>query len=450
MAQGRMAERAPARLGKYQILETLGAGGMGVVYLGYDAAIERKVAIKTIRKDVDPNASVEVTARFRREAMAAGRLSHPGIVAVYDYGEDEDVAYIVMEYAPGEELSRHAVTRQLSPPQVAALLVQLLDALHYAHQAGVVHRDIKPANILVSERLKVTDFGIARVSNSTLTQTGAAMGTPAYMAPEQYMGSGVDQRVDLFAAGVILYELLTGVLPFDGDSLEVLSYQICHTEPAPISSRRADLPLGVDALLQRALAKRKEDRFQTAAEFAIAITRVFGLGQAAEAVESRQAFGAAATVAASSLRVSWPPGTLQALEAVLTNSLGSVAAVAVRRSTARATSPEHLVQLLIETLDPVQGSTVAAKLRAVLESERHSAPPATTGVRPVSAPAIVTPEAITRITQALASYVGPIAKVLVKKAHADVTSYEDLCLRLSAKLASEAEKNAFLRTLGVR
>jgi len=193
MAQGRTVERAPTRLGKYQILQTLGVGGMGVVYLGYDAAIERKVAIKTIRKDMlDSSATAEATARFRREAMAAGRLTHPGIVAVYDYGEDEDVAYIVMEYAPGEELGRFAAARQLSPPQVATLLVQLLDALHYAHQTGVVHRDIKPANLLVSERLKITDFGIARAI-SKMTSSGEyararlmpVLGTPSYMSPEQ-------------------------------------------------------------------------------------------------------------------------------------------------------------------------------------------------------------------------------------------------------------------------
>src|SRR5882724_13513376 len=220
------------RLGKYEILQTLGSGAMGIVYLAYDAAIERKVAIKTIRKDViGQDASSEVTARFRREAMAACRLTHPGIVAVYDYGEEDNVAYIVMEYAPGQDLARYAAERQLTLVEIAALMTQLLDALGFAHSAGVVHRDVKPGNILVGERLKITDFGIARVADSSLTQTGVAMGTPAYMAPEQYMGIGVDFRADLFAAGVVLYELLTKTLPFDGNSLEELSYKICHTEP---------------------------------------------------------------------------------------------------------------------------------------------------------------------------------------------------------------------------
>ncbi|HEY1537309.1 MAG TPA: serine/threonine-protein kinase, partial [Polyangiaceae bacterium] len=212
------------RLGKYEILQTLGSGAMGVVYLAYDAVIERKVAVKTIRKEIlGQEASSEVTARFRREAMAAGRLTHPGIVAVYDYGEDDSVAYIVMEYAPGQDLGRYAASRNLSLSEISALMTQLLDALGFAHAAGVVHRDVKPGNILVGERLKITDFGIARVADSSLTQTGVAMGTPAYMAPELYMGVAIDYRVDLFAAGVVLYELLTKTLPFDGNSLEELS-----------------------------------------------------------------------------------------------------------------------------------------------------------------------------------------------------------------------------------
>ena len=443
-------EPAPSRLGKYEILQPLGSGGMGVVYLGYDAAIERKVAIKTIRKDVlDAATTSEATARFRREAMAAGRLTHPGIVAVYDYGEDENVAYIVMEYAPGDELSRYAATRNLNLPQIAALMTELLDALQYAHSAGVVHRDIKPANILVSNRLKITDFGIARIENSTLTQTGTAMGTPSYMAPEQYMGIGVDLRVDLFAAGVIFYQLLTGQLPFDGNSLEVLSYQICHTQHRAPSSVRVGLPAGVDAVLAKALAKSKDARFASAAEFSHAISLALSAGPDSRP-ESRHSIGAAATIAAPSSGSVWTTDTLNALEAILRPTLGSVASVAVRRSSARATSPEHLVQLLTEAVDGDQArATLAGQMRALLRINSPEAAPISTGVRATQQPTSITPEALERVAQALAAHVGPIAKVMVKKAAATPGTYQSLCLRLSERLDTEAEKQRFLSEVGV-
>ena len=446
---------APERpkLGKYEILQTLGAGAMGIVYLGYDAAIERRVAVKTIRKDqIGQAASAEVTARFRREAMAAGRLTHPGIVAVYDFGEDDSIAYIVMEYAPGVDLGRYAATRNLSLAEISGLMAQLLDALGFAHAAGVVHRDVKPGNILVGDRLKITDFGIARVADSKLTQTGVAMGTPAYMAPEQYMGIGVDYRADLFAAGVVLYELLTKKLPFDGNSLEELSYKICHTDFAPPSQMRADLPRGVDALLARALAKASSARFTSAAEFAHAIAQTLsGAGLANAATEFSLATGrATGRPSAAPASGAWSTETQRALEAVLAPTMGSVAGAAVRRGMARTADPEQLVHVLIETIDgePARAA-VAERLRAVLDVRRPPAsmpPPVSVNSQAAS----VTPEAVQRVTQTLATYVGPIAKVMVKKASTDSPSYLDLCLRVSARLESEEEKQRFLKEVGVR
>ncbi len=439
-----------SKLGKYEILQTLGAGAMGIVYLGYDAAIERRVAVKTIRKDqVGQAVSAEVTARFRREAMAAGRLTHPGIVAVYDFGEDESITYIVMEYAPGVDLGRYAASRDLSLAEVSELMAQLLDALGFAHAAGVVHRDVKPGNILVGDRLKITDFGIARVADSQLTQTGVAMGTPAYMAPEQYMGIGVDYRADLFAAGVVLYELLTKKRPFDGNSLEELSYKICHTEFVPASQIRADLPCGVDALLARALAKASSARFTSAAEFAHAIAQTLSGAMLSHApTEFAQGTGRNSAMPSSG---SWSTEMQRALEAVLAPSMGSVAAAAVRRGMARTADPEQLVHVLIETIDgePARAA-VAERLRAVLGVRR---PPPASLPPPVSVNsqgASVTPEAVARLTQTLATYVGPIAKVMVKKASADSPTYLDLCLRVSARLETEAEKQRFLKEVGVR
>ncbi len=442
---------APERpkLGKYEILQTLGAGAMGIVYLGYDAAIERRVAVKTIRKDqIGQAASAEVSARFRREAMAAGRLTHPGIVAVYDFGEDDSIAYIVMEYAPGVDLARYAASRNLSFVEISGLMGQLLDALGFAHAAGVVHRDVKPGNILVGDRLKITDFGIARVADSKLTQTGVAMGTPAYMAPEQYMGIGVDYRADLFAAGVVLYELLTKQLPFDGNSLEELSYKICHTEFIAPSQIRADLPRGVDALLARALAKAQSARFSSAAEFAHAIAQTLSGASMANA----QTEFALSTGRSSALPLSgsWSTETQRALEAVLTPTMGSVAAAAVRRGMARTADPEQLVHVLVETIDGEQArAALAERLRSVLDVRRPPAslpPPVSLNSQLAS----VSPEAVLRVTQTLATYVGPIAKVMVKKASADSPTYLDLCLRVSARLETEAEKQRFLKEVGVR
>src|SRR5882724_3363933 len=341
-----MNARDPRRLGKYEIVKTLGKGAMGVVYLARDPIFERNVAVKTIRKDLlDAAANAEVTARFRREAMAAGRLTHPSIVAVYDYGEDENVAYIVMEYAPGEDLTGYAAARSLSLPEVGMLMAQLLDALEYAHGAGIVHRDIKPANMLVAERLKITDFGIARIANSSLTQTGATMGTPAYMAPEQYMGVGVDHRVDLFAAGVVCYELLTGLLPFDGSSLEQLAYKICHTQPIPATQVRPSLPQSIDAVLAKALAKTKEGRFASASQFARMLADALaGRHSSAPMTDPHDTLGIAATVSSRAAAGTWPPETMRALERLLAPTMGSVAGVAVKRAASRATDPDQLVR----------------------------------------------------------------------------------------------------------
>jgi serine/threonine-protein kinase len=433
------------RLGKYDILQTLGSGAMGVVYLAYDAAV------KTIRKEaLGQAASSEVAARFRREAMAAGRLTHPGIVAVYDYGEDDSVAYIVMEYAPGQDLGRYAASRDLSLSEVAGLMTELLDALGFAHAAGVVHRDVKPGNILVGERLKITDFGIARVADSSLTQTGVAMGTPAYMAPEQYMGIGVDYRIDLFAAGVVLYELLTKTLPFDGNSLEELSYKICHTEPKPATLVRPDLPRGVDIVLGKALAKSSAARYSSAAELSRAISDALSGVELGSPRQSRHSQAGGPLSSPVSV-AAWSLDTQRALEAMLAPTLGSVAGAAIRRGMARAADSEQLIRLLLETVEGDSArSTLADRLRGVLEPGRPRSaslpPPSSTTLEGVS----VSPEAVARVTQTLATYVGPIAKVMVKKATADAPSYLDLCLRVSARLETEDEKTRFLKEVGVR
>jgi len=209
----------PLRVGRYQITGLLGRGAMGMVYLGHDAAIDRQVAIKTIhRRLLRGDDSSEWLERFRREVRAAGRCLHPNIVTVFEYGEEADAPYIVMEYVQGRELRDYLKDRQPMPLRnVVAIILQVLQALSHAHTHGVVHRDIKPGNIilLTDGQVKVTDFGIARLELSgSLTQVGMAVGTPGYMAPEQFSGHELDRRADLYAAGVVLFEMLTGVRPF--------------------------------------------------------------------------------------------------------------------------------------------------------------------------------------------------------------------------------------------
>ena len=261
----------PQRLGKYEIQSVLGKGAMGLVYKAFDPHIERTVAIKTVRKDItEPELALQFTARFRNEAKAAGRLNHPNIVGVYEYGEDDAVAFIAMEYVDGTGLGEYLNRKtRFEFSQTCGITAQLLRALEFAHDRGVVHRDIKPANLILTLKgvLKVADFGIARIDTSDLTLAGTVLGTPSYMSPEQCLGKPSDPRSDLFSAGVVFYELLTGHKPFTGTA-DTIMYQICNVEPLPPSQRaQGTLPQCIDALVARSLAKAPEARFQSARDF---------------------------------------------------------------------------------------------------------------------------------------------------------------------------------------
>ena len=263
----------PARLGKYTLTGVLGEGAMGTVYKGYDPVIQRAVAVKSIRPHLFENASLHVSAaeRFRNEAKAAGRLTHPGIVGVYEYGEDDGGAFIAMEYVEGHGLNHYiAPPARLPEPEALSVMMQLLEALHCAHEQGVWHRDIKPNNIIVTAdgRLKIADFGIARIESADLTQMTVLIGSPGYIAPERYTGEAPDRRVDIFSCGVLLYQMLTGVAPFAGTDTEAM-YKVLHTDPLPPSRSAVTQPPPEcwDAIVAKALAKRPEDRYATAREF---------------------------------------------------------------------------------------------------------------------------------------------------------------------------------------
>ena len=261
----------PAKIGKYEIQGVLGRGGMGAVYKGFDPAISRLVAIKTIAKSsLDEGELQHLLARFRHEAQAVGRLAHPRIVQIYDYGEDDELAYIVMELVHGKTLHEHLQQHaNYDLREVGEIIRQLLDGLGHAHSAGVVHRDVKPSNTMINNdgQIKISDFGIAHTESSELTQHGDVLGTPHYMAPEQFLGLPIGVPADLYAVGVIAYDLLTGTKPFTGTTATVMQ-QVLNQRPADPSSLNPKLSPLMDQVLQRALAKKAEDRFQSAPEFA--------------------------------------------------------------------------------------------------------------------------------------------------------------------------------------
>jgi eukaryotic-like serine/threonine-protein kinase len=266
------------KIGKFEILAALGRGAMGTVYRARDPVLDRPVALKTVAPELLSN--VDALARFQREARAAARLQHPNIVTIYELGNVEGALFIAMELLEGMDLAE-AMTPpgRLALPQKLRIVVDICRGLDFAHKRGVFHRDVKPANIrlLQDGSVKLVDFGIARLENSTMTQTGMMLGTPSYMAPEVLRGHRVDHRADMWAVGVVLYELLTGERPFDAPTIAALIYNIVHTEPPPVDAAALGVPDGITAILERALAKDPGGRYRDLAEMADALQLVLGL-----------------------------------------------------------------------------------------------------------------------------------------------------------------------------
>ncbi|GAB4346655.1 MAG: hypothetical protein Kow006_05470 [Gammaproteobacteria bacterium] len=261
-------------LGRYQVERVIGRGAMGVIYQGRDPKINRVVAIKTLAlaQEFEGGELEEVERRFFREAETAGRLNHPNIVTIYDAGEEQDLAYIAMEFLTGHDLTRYCKPDKLLPlPAVFHIAIKAAEALDYAHSQNVVHRDIKPGNIIFESKsgdVKITDFGIARITDSSKTRTGTVLGTPAYMSPEQLAGERIDGRSDLFSLGVMFYQLVTGELPFQADSMASLMFKITNEAHLPVVSHNADLDPCIDAIIDKALSKQIKWRYQSGAEFA--------------------------------------------------------------------------------------------------------------------------------------------------------------------------------------
>ena len=463
----------PEKIGKYRIDGVLGKGAMGVVYKGFDPGIERTVAIKTVRKDlVDPDLAVQVMARFKNEAKAAGRLMHPNIVSVYEYGEDDANAFIAMEYVDGtglrEYLNRKAT---FDIGQIVAIVSQVLEALDFAHERGVVHRDVKPANLILtaSGAVKVADFGIARIDTSNLTNAGMVMGTPSYMSPEQCQGKDIDRRSDLFSTGVVLYELLTGEKPFGG-SIEAIAFKICYEDHRP-PSEIAKLPVtpALDAIVATALAKSPEARFQNARAFNRALRQALDpqLTWKAEAVDATE-LNLAAVSMQTPATPGWDDTILQTVERQLARILGPMARVIVRKAAAKTGDTAQLYALTAESIADVEerrrflatltgapsaGTTGSGMSRTQPVSVRkgkagQTAPPQARSMSSMTRPlAPLDQEFVDQTTSRLAIYLGPVARIVAKKAAQKAGTQQEFVHLVAGHLGAQ-ERGAFLRELG--
>ncbi|WP_250475494.1 serine/threonine-protein kinase [Caballeronia sp. GAFFF1] len=437
-------------LGKYRVGETLGAGAMGIVYRAFDPDIERHVAIKTVRRELLANGErASLIARFRNEAQAAGRLAHPNIVGVYDFGQTADTAYIVMELVSGQSLK--SVLEGGRVPDFATALdwfAQLLAALGFAHERGVIHRDIKPANLLIDGqgRLKVTDFGIAHVESSSLTMVGAMIGTPGYMSPEQFSGDVIDARSDLFSAAVVLYQTLTGQRAFAGASQAAVMQQVMHDTPPLPSACNPALPPALDAVLMRALSKEREARYATAAALAEALREAAGTAARRDddrtVLEARTASHAPPSRCASLPSLTqWPDGTLAQLEACLAAQIGPVARLLVRRCAQRAADLAALVTLVAPS---IPSEKARAQFIAAFASDASIAA-SRTGHAQSSLP----PEEVQAAARKLAVYLGPIAVILAKREAARVQDIGALHARLAAAISNPRDRELFSRDVGL-
>ena len=456
------------RLGKYEIIEMIGHGAMGIVYKAFDPNIRRIVAIKTIRKElIEDDRTGQMIARFKNEAQAAGRLSHPSIVSVYEYGEDATVSYIAMEYVQGNPLREYfSRDKRFDESDIVSIMVQLLDALEYSHQQGVVHRDIKPANIIimVNGKLKVADFGIARVDASNLTQIGAIMGTPGYMAPEQYSGEVANMHADIFSAGVVLYQLLTGQKPFRGTT-ESVAYKICHENPPPPS--RIDPGRGwerYEEVVATALAKKPEARYRSADAFRLGILKAYAAPVSPVVSEETVITEILPTTiryepsqpsgTPKALTTVPPPGwdstVLKKVEAQLARFVGPIAKVMVKRAANQTNDIAALYRLLAESLSSLEqkkaflaGWTDVHDTSPMPTDSRTAPSQVTLDQRQASVP--LTAETIERATRLLAAYLGPIARVVVKQAAAQGSDRRTFYEILANSIANVSDRAHFLQ-----
>ena len=446
----------------------LGRGAMGVIYRAHDPVIDRTVALKLVRADLlEGEEREEFLARFRQEAQAAGRCMHPNIVTIHDFALHDGNPFLAMEYVQGDSLAAALRrTGRFTPAAAIAVMAQVLDALGAAHALGIVHRDIKPANILLlaDGRVKVTDFGIARIDTAGMTLAGTVLGTPSYMSPEQCRGDPVDGRSDLFSAGAVLFELLSGERPFPGRTFTAITQALMDPAPIEPGARLAGQPPALVAVVRRALAKRAEERFASAAAMAAALRAVqvgtdgFPAADATLMVggdttldSRRRGPGAGGPVRTDPLADdagTLDPATLATIERRLAGHVGPIARHLVREAVHQGGSLEDLCMRLGRNIERAEERE--AFLRSVLRgpgtgtgSGTGSATGTGSAVRPAAAPGLPA-AALERVQRELTQVVGPIARLLVARAAVQGGSEADLRRRLATHITNAAERAAFL------
>jgi eukaryotic-like serine/threonine-protein kinase len=430
---------------------------MGVIYRAHDPEIDRTVAIKLIRADLLTGEDrADYIQRFRREAQAAGRCMHPNIVAIYDFATHEGNPFLAMEYVDGISLDRARAPRGLVAADAVFIVLQVLDALGAAHAMGITHRDIKPANILLvgGTVVKVTDFGISRFDNSELTSDGSVIGTPSYMSPEQCRGQVVDARSDLFSTGVVLYELLCGVRPFAGRSTVEVVQHVLRDEPLDLHTRKPEVTRALSTAVAHALAKAPADRYENAAAMAASLRAAMAGDPEAATLTDRTVVLPRAPVSdtpASSrsasgtlLGTTIDTATLTTLERRLAMHVGPIARVLVQSAVRDSDTIEALCERLASNVaEPVERNRFRTEIMARLQ--RGTAATGTTGTANLATPAALPPVELERAQRELTRYLGPIARVLVKRAASEAQSVPDLWQRLAGHIEREDERRAFLR-----
>jgi hypothetical protein len=429
---------------------------MGVIYRAHDPEIDRPVAVKLIRADLlDSEDRADYIVRFRREAQAAGRCTHSNIVTIYDFSIHEGNPFLAMEFVEGMNLNEiRARGTVFDPTQAVFLTLQILDALEAMHRLGVVHRDIKPANILLTDgvKVKVTDFGISRFDTSDLTHDGSVIGTPSYMSPEQCRGDTVDSRTDLFSTGVLLYELLCGERPFAGRNFAEVTQRLLFEPPHNLCDRNNAVSPAMNAVIERALAKPVAARFASAGDMAGALKAAMGATtpiQDHTIIMPRPAPGSARPAAGS------PPTMLQATGMGLTGQFDQTALQTIERRLAHYVGPiaRHLMQSAIRKADNVEAFCAALAGNITQVSDRNAfhadallqlRKVSTTGTQIASPGVTFDAEDTLKVQKELAHHIGPVAKLLVKRAAAAATSIDDLWQRLSLHIDRDVDRRAFL------
>ncbi|NJN47730.1 MAG: serine/threonine protein kinase [Candidatus Competibacteraceae bacterium] len=436
-------------LGKYRIEGVLGKGAMGVVYKGYDTVLERFVALKTVHGHLaESDEAADWLGRFKQEARAAGRCMHPNIVAIFDYGEHEHMPYIAMEYVNGKELSEYLRKKvQFNLKDALSIIYQVLTALDYAHEFGIVHRDIKPANIMLLDNghVKVADFGIARIETANFTQQGMMIGTPSYMSPEQFRGQTVDRRADIYATGVVLFELLTGSIPYPGKSFTEILYKVASRQMQDARELNPAIPETLNAVLLKALAQDVEDRCQTANEFLSALKAAMAdmPDTTLEHPVPKPEFSDLPSSWKGSVVSGWDPDVLRQAVQTLSSYIGPIAKIIVKKAAQGATDPGQFCQALASHIPE------EAEQNRFLQDMRQTKTRMTQTMRepaerPTEQRPVFSAQDLETAQRHLTTYVGPIAKVLVRKAAPKSGSLKELYESLAEHIADPNERSALL------